>query len=42
MNQFGRVVAYLSSPYWCVYCAQCMVRKITWLRITGFLFMGPS
>jgi len=21
MNQFQRVVAYLSSPYWCVYMA---------------------
>jgi len=21
MNQFGRVAAYLSSPYWCVYSA---------------------
>jgi len=23
MNQFGHVAAYLSSPYWCVYSAQC-------------------
>jgi len=26
MNQFGRVAAYLFSPYWCVYSAQCRVR----------------
>ena len=26
MNQFGRVAAYLSSPYWCMYSAQCRVR----------------
>jgi len=26
MNHFGRVAAYLSSPYWCVYSAQCRVR----------------
>ena len=26
VNQFGRVAAYLSSPYWCVYSAQCTVR----------------
>jgi hypothetical protein len=25
-NQFGRVDAYLFSPYWCVYSAQCGVR----------------
>ena len=25
MYQFGRVAAYLSSPYWCVYSAQCRV-----------------
>ena len=23
MNQFGCVAAYLSSPYWCVYSAEC-------------------
>jgi hypothetical protein len=23
MNQFGRVAAYLSNPYWCVHSAQC-------------------
>ena len=28
MNQFGRVAAYLSSPHWCVYSAQCRVRHI--------------
>jgi len=22
MNQFGRVTAYLSSPYWCVHSAE--------------------
>jgi len=26
MNQFGRVAAYLSSPYWCVYNPQCRAR----------------
>ena len=26
MNQFVRVAAYLSSPYWFVYSAQCRVR----------------
>ena len=26
MNQYGRVAAYLFSPYWCVYSAQCRVR----------------
>ena len=28
MNQFGHVAAYLSSPYWCVYGAQCRVRLL--------------
>jgi len=27
-NQFGRVAAYLASPYWCVYSAQCRVRLL--------------
>jgi len=27
MNRFGRVAAYLSSPYWCVYSAQCTVHS---------------
>ena len=26
MNQFGRVAAYLSRPYWCLYGAQCRER----------------
>jgi len=26
MNQFGRVAAHLSSPYLCMYSAQCRVR----------------
>ena len=25
ISQFGRVAAYLSSPYWCVHSAQCTV-----------------
>jgi len=29
MNQFGRVAACLSSPYWCVYSAHCRVRLCT-------------
>ena len=29
MNQFGHVAAYLSSPYWCVYGAQCTVLLCT-------------
>jgi len=28
MNQFGRVAAYLSSVYWCVYSAQCKMRLL--------------
>ena len=28
MNHFGRVAAYLSRPYWCVYSAQCRVRLV--------------
>jgi len=28
MNQFGRVAAYLSSFYWCVYSAQCRARLL--------------
>jgi hypothetical protein len=28
MNHFGRVAAYLSSAYWCVYSAQCKVRLL--------------
>jgi hypothetical protein len=27
MNQFGRVAAYLSSLYWCVYSVQCTVQS---------------
>ena len=29
MNRFGRVAAYLSSPYWCVYSAECRVQSET-------------
>ena len=29
MIQYGRAAAYLSSPYWCVYSAQCIVRLFT-------------
>jgi len=29
LNRFGRVAAYLSSPCWCVYSAQCRVRLCT-------------
>ena len=28
MNQFGRVAAYLSSPFWRVYVVQCRVRLL--------------
>jgi hypothetical protein len=27
MSQFGRVAAYLSCPYWCVYSLQCTVES---------------
>ena len=33
MNQYGRVAAYLFSPYWCVYSAQCRVRLCVQCRV---------